>query len=263
MALKFFWDAENSLTLSGTDYSSGDTTGTNTGTSFAAGAAKTGSYGVSCPITTTTNIAFTATNIWPSAGTPSASAGCVGFWAQPATGEFNNGQNLFRCFGSTTGDKISIEGSLTNAVSINCESVSGGGVLEVVSANNSNPAGAWRFIVGRWDIAGDKLAIEVYSDAGGGTLTPVSVVETTSLGLVAQSTAFATLQFAMHPASDTADDNYYDHFLISDAYAAPLQSNAFITDYANYSESAGHPAASRTRGIPGMSTIASPFGRGW
>ena len=26
---------------------------------------------------------------------------------------------------------------------------------------------------------------------------------------------------------------------------------------------AGHPALSRTRGIPGMNTIASPFGRGW
>jgi len=115
--------------------------------------------------------------------------------------------------------------------------VTGGGVFEVVSANNSNPAGAWRFIIGRWDIAGNKLAIEVYSDAGNGTLTPVSVVETTSLGLVAQSTAFVNMQLAMHPGSDAADVYYFDHFLVSDVYDAPLQNNAFITDYLDYTES--------------------------
>lgn len=240
MALKFFYSAENSLTLSETDYSSGDTTGTNTGTTFSGGSAKTGVYGVESAASTLTNILFSATDIWPSAATPANSAGSFAFWLQVVSAVLGNGIiGGFRCSGTTTADRISVEGYTGNAIQITCGTTTGGASIKIPTVADTMPAGAWRFVVGRWDIPNGKLAIEVYSDAGGGTLTQVDAQEQTGLALSTTylpATAFQNLRLADHSPSEDAPF-YCDHFLISDLYSAPLQNNAFITAAANYSES--------------------------
>ena len=237
MALKFFYDAENSATLSGTDYSSGDTTGTNTAATFSGTAAKSGSYGIESAASTATNILFNAASIWPSAATPSASAGSMGLWFQMTTGSMGNALAFgIRCSGSSTSDRIGFEGLTGAKASIVCGNATN---VQRTSLAGALSAATWYFLVGRWDIANGKLAIEIYTDAGGST-TLVEAVEDTGLALSSTylpASAFANLQTALHSASE-ADPMYSDHFLISDSYSAPLQNNAFITDYVNYSESA-------------------------
>lgn len=238
MALKFFYGAENSATLSGADYSSGDTTGTNTAGTFDGGAAKTGSYGYSAAASTTTNVSFDASSIWPSAATPASSAGSMGFWHQATSGSPNNGIPFgMRCHGTTTPDAITFMGLTGGLLSLACLRQPNGKVT--VDTTASLTAATWYFLVGRWDIANNKMTIEIYTDAGGGSTALVESVEGTGLAMSTTylpSTAFQTFQVGLHNSAET-DPMYSDHFLVSDAYDAPLQNNAFITDYANYSES--------------------------
>jgi hypothetical protein len=119
---------------------------------------------------------------------------------------------------------------------MHCGNAANGHAL--ASSTAALSAGTWYFLVGRWDIPNNKMAIEIYTDAGGGSLSLVEAVEATGLALSTTylpASAFANLQVGYHSSAES-DPLYSDHFLISDVYGAPLQNNAFITDYANYSE---------------------------
>lgn len=254
MALKFFYDAENSTTLSGTDYSSGDTTGANTATTFAAGSAKTGSYGLSSAASTQTSLIYDASSIWPSAATPANSAGAMAFWMQSTTGSMNNGSAFgMRCTGASSADRIGFQGLTGAGVSLIVATATGPASTLCSTTAVTMSAATWYFVVGRWDIPTGKLGIAVYTDAGGSTLAEVETpVEVTGVALSTTylpSTAFENLVLALHSSAET-NPLYTDHFLVSDNYDAPLQNNAFITDYANYSESTIKAFQYRARANP-------------
>ena len=246
MALKFFWRCEGT-TLDGTDdyYGAGDNTATVTGAGFtvpSATAAKIGSNGILAPASITGNAAFTATNLWPSAGTPSGSAGSFAFWFKTVSAWTTTDAVVrgLRCIGSTNNDAVRIqtEASANNRISLALQTTGGGGTYELPVTSGTFAADTWYYVVGRWDYANDKAAINVYTDAGGSTLADFASASDTGTDLngYIPATNFATLQCGAHSASQT-QDVHSDHYIVSDNYDAPLQNMAFITSATQYSES--------------------------
>lgn len=245
MALKFFWRCEGT-TLDATDdyYGSGDNTATVTGAGFtvpSATAAKIGSNGILAPASITGNAAFTATNLWPSASSPGASAGSFAFWFKVvSTWTTTDGLVLgLRCIGSTNNDAVRIQtDTVGNRISLALQTTGGGGTYELPVTSGTFAADTWYYVVGRWDYANDKAAIEVYTDAGGSTLAAFASASdiVTNLNPYIPATNFATLQCGAHSATQT-HEVHSDHYIVSDNYDAPLENMAFITSATQYSES--------------------------
>jgi hypothetical protein len=272
MALKFYWGLENnSTTLGSSDYSAGDTIAdTHTGNTFGAAGAKLGSYGLIGASGSAANTGFDATTgILGTSGEIDQAVGSCGYWWQAETvfpgNNLANGVRLYNTAVANGLRVMSVTGSKLRLLGQNA----GAETVQAAPATALS-AGTWYFLICRWDVAGDKIKFEIYEDAGGSTLSLTDSAETTSgVQTVLNETdfggagaAFEFIQFGVK-SSSTASRIFTDNILVCDTYDALIQSNAFITDYSQYSDSVGHPAQSRARGIPGMNTIASRFGRGW
>lgn len=272
MALKFYWGLEaNSTTLGASDYSAGDTVAdTHTGNTFGAAGAKLGSYGLIGASGSAANTGFNAeTGILTASGQIGSAVGSCGYWWQAETvfpgNNLANGFRLYRTAVANGLRVMSVTGSKLRLLAQN----PGAEQVEAAPAAALS-TGTWYFLVPRWDVPNDKIKLEIYEDAGGSTLSLTDEAETTTgIQTVLNETdfggagsAFEFIQFGVK-SSGTASRIFTDNIIVCNTYDALIQNNAFITDYSQYSDSVGHPAQSRSRGIPGMNTIASRFGRGW
>jgi hypothetical protein len=239
MSLRFFYDAENSNNLSGTDYSSGDTTGSNANTTFLGAAGKTGAYGLTQAANTAGSITFTATNITPNAAQPNISVGAMSCWFKWLTGSLANGSVVaMRTYGANTADRLAFEGISTGGMLFKCANGSTSAAVSANIAQGTLSAATWYYMIGRWDIPGGKLKIEMYTDAGNNSLSLVSANEISAALSTTYciSSAFTVINVGVHSSAE-GDVFYTDHFMMADTYDAPLQENAFITNANNYSES--------------------------
>ena len=239
MALKFYWRCE-SATFAAQDYSAGDTTPTNSNQTYGTDGAKIGTNGLIGAVSVNGSSTFDPSAILANSADIDTSVGAVGYWWKAETTFPGNGLvNGFRTYVTSTTRKMNVQ-SVTGS---KLKFIVGNPVPESAEAAPATALSAnlWYFIVARWDVPGDKIALEIYTDAGGSSLTLVDSAETTSgISAVVNSTdmgaaTWGFLQFNVR-ADAWAQRGFTDNVILCDTYSAPIQNNAFITDYASYSE---------------------------
>ena len=265
MALKFYWRGE-SATFGAEDYSAGDTTPTGSNLTYGTDGAKIGTNGLIGAASVSSNASFTATDILANTADVDTAVGSAGYWWKQETTLGGNGLvHGFRIYSNNTTKAFDVMTTTGGKLSLWCRNV----VVEAlqITVPTAISADTWYFVVVRWDVPNDKMKLEIYTDAGGSTTALLDEIEATSgVAAVVNSTDFGASAFTLlqwNVKASSSGRAFSDNMMLSDNYDAPLQNNAFITDYANYSESVGQPTRSRARGIPGMNNIGSRFGRGW
>lgn len=242
MSATFFWRCEGT-TLDGTDdFSLGDTTASliNSG-SISATAVRVGTNGLLAPATFAGGAAFNLANSGIFNGTLTAPSDLVTSFAF----SFKWVTSIYGTAGSVIGFKF--QGTAAND-HLQVQSTTGGTDLTLRSRNATNGsadlttaggvlvADAWYGCVCRVDYANDKRSIEIYNASG----TLVDSASDTSTDLSANVPAdiktTAGLVLGQKPASH-GNDAYFDNFMISTVYDAPLQNNLTIASYTSYSES--------------------------
>lgn len=240
MALKFYWRCESG-TFAAQDYSSGDDTPGNSNQTYGTAGAKVGTNGLIAAASLAGSATFDPATILANSASIDTSVGSAGYWWKAETTFPANGlTHGLRIYGNVVASGLRVR-SVTGS---KLQLLANNPVPESATASPAAAlsAGTWYFIVVRWDIPGDKMALEIYEDAGGGTVSLTTSAETTSgISTVINSTdigvsTWTGLQWNVHDASN-AQRTFTDNCFISDVYNAPLQSNAFITDYTTYTES--------------------------
>lgn len=247
MALKFYWGIEsNSDTLGAADYSAGDTVATPSNTSYGADGAKIGSYGIISAASVAANTSFDATTgILKASGDIDTAVGSCGYWWKAETTFPGNAlANGLRVHSGTVGNGFRVQ-SLT------------GPKLQLIAQNPisqfayASPtatlsANTWYFVIVRWDVPGNRMSLELYTDGGASTLAALangSNENTADVAGVLNSTdfstsAFTTIQFGVK-SSSTAVRTFTDNIIVCDTYDAKIENNAFITSYTQYSDAVG------------------------
>ena len=264
MALKFYWRCESS-TFTGDDYSSGDNTPTDSNITYGTDGAKVGTNGMISAASVAAQSVFTASGILANSGDIDTSVGSCGYWWKAETAFPGSGlTNGFRIYYSAVGNGMYVETRSGNFLRFELANP----VPESMTAceiDTALSADTWYFIVVRWDIPNDRVKLEVYTDAGGGTLNLVDSSEVTSgVSAVINSTdlggsTWTAIQWGVK-ASSTAYRTFTDNIILSDVYNAPIQGNAFITTDGDYTESTAtkylkvltHSSAAGASGVGGI-----------
>lgn len=233
MALRFFYRCEAENQVSPYDYSAGDTTGSliNSGV-FSVEAARVGSFGLLRPASVAGGCNFTPTNIIPEIIASPASANVsMGFWFRPVGSVYATALNTaFRFRGTSSDDYISFSYQPTGGFGFGMKESAGLTAVAVVVPSGTIVADNWYFMVGRIDIPGDRLTIEVYDEnvrlLSSNTITsdlapyvPVDIIAASNgmnLGYGPGGHAFAT---------------HHDNFMVGDNYDEPLQKYALFHSY--------------------------------
>lgn len=248
MALKFYWRCESTdLDTGSGDYSAGDTTAQAVGTmpAYNSTAVKVGTNGMYCVASSQRGAGFSllaAGEIIKNVKADGASAESsivfsAGWWVNFKTSVgLSPGGNFggLRLVGDGS-NHIEVEGASTTTLRLSIRATSQSDKFAALTTALS--ADTWYGIVVRVDAAANKFAIELYNASA----TLIEAVENTSETLGAQmpwfTSASAGLQLGCL-ASRAAGDTYYDNFIISDAYNAPIAANLGITHSNQYSEAA-------------------------
>lgn len=233
MALRFFWGLEaNSNTLGSNDYTVGSDSVASDGAgapTFSGTAAKVGSYGLLSSAGNGNKYFSTSSGTVPA----NRLVGSVGFWARWPSAFPTNGLAVgFRFISATAARRIEMQWLTGNQVKLRIGSTSGGNA-DLDTSSLSLSTNAWYFFVFRWDQPNSKRAIEVYDSS----LSLVGSVSDTSTGFTAPEDLVGANGLVFGNSSSSTATMHFDHLLISDVYDAPLQNNAFITAYGDYSES--------------------------
>lgn len=235
MALTFFWRGENSLTLDGThDYSAGATTvsAAQSATFEATSPIKVGSYSLDYPTNTDYHYLST-TSIWDTGANYENS---FGFWFYPTA--WTAGDKIFRFHESAApNDYVSVEhlgtsGTGNLRLSMNEQGI---GQTNVDLNDGDISLNAWYFVICRLDKGNTTARIELYDSS----MTQLDFAENAAVTSSHMVTSINELFFG---ATDSgADPMFMDNIFIANTYAEPLEDNATITSYTNYS--AGTSAA--------------------
>lgn len=212
MAITFFWRCEGTTFDATHDYSAGDSTPNSLGSpSIAAGAAKVGSNGISCPVSATSHYSFDATSIL-------GMVGSAGWWFQvvaslpAAPSAFG-----FQVVGTDTTDLISV--LVLDPDEIQFRNANGGTTSNLVSTAANLVADAWYGVIIRWDFttpASSSKKLEVYDSAG--SLISGLPAELTGADLTTSVPAdLVSIQCGRH-SSGSAVVQYADNFIIGSGY---------------------------------------------
>ena len=241
MALTFFWRCEGT-TLDGTDdYTLGDSTASliNSG-AIEAAAARVGTNGLTAPASAAGGGGFNLADNGIFPGTLASPSDLVCSFAfsmkwDTAVASASGTSAGFKFQGTAANDYIQVlttnPGSnltlgLRNATN---------GLLSLTTTGSAITADNWFGVVCRLNFATDDRKIEIYNAAG----TLVDSAEDTSTDLASYVPAdiktTAGMILGQHSGTH-AQATYFDNFIISDAYDAPLQNNLTITSATEYSE---------------------------
>jgi hypothetical protein len=212
MAITFFWRCEGTTFDATHDYSAGDSTPTSLGTpSIAAGAAKVGSNGISCPVSVTSHYAFDAASIV-------GMVGSAGFWYQAVSANPAAGTLGFQVAGTDTANLMNVLANGTDEIQFR-NALSGSGNNNLTSTAANLAPDTWYGIIIRWDFttpSSSSKKLEVYDSAG--SLLSGLPAELTGTDLSASVPAeLATLQCGRH-SSTSAVVQYSDNFIIGSGY---------------------------------------------
>lgn len=231
MAITFYWRCEGTTFNATHDYSAGDSTPTSLGSpSIAAGAAKVGSNGISCPVSATSHYAFDAASIL-------GMVGSAGYWFKAVTANPASPSVLgFQVVGTDTANLISVLVSGTDEIQFR-NALSGGSASNLISSAADLAPDTWYGIIIRWDFttpSSSSKKLEVYDSAG--SLISGLPSELTGANLSASVPAeLATIQCGRH-SSGSAVVQYSDNFIIGSGYndvtAAMLAYDSY-TDFAS------------------------------
>jgi hypothetical protein len=230
MAITFFWRCEGT-TFDGThDYSAGDSTPTSLGTpSIAAGAAKVGSNGISCPVSATSHYSFDI-------GSISGMVGSAGYWfktvsAYPAAGAVCG----FQIVGATTTNLLNVQASGTDELTFRNAQAGGSGSSLTTSGANLAPD-TWYGVIVRWDFtvpSSSSKKLEVYDSSG--NLLAGMPTELSGTNLASSAPIeLTTVQCGRH-SSTSAVVQYADNFVISDAYDEVTAAMLAYDSYTDFS----------------------------
>jgi len=232
MAVTFFWRAE-AETLSGVDdFSAGDTTGAAAGAAaISVVAAKLGTNGVLAP-GSSDFYRFDSSGIY-------SNVGCMGNWIQWKSAIPNAGLNANGVQFVQEADVANIINFRTLGVSpnfdIRLQIRKTGAVANFVATSGLSVAlDTWYFIIGRWDVPGDKCKIEVYNSAG--TLITSTEDTGTDLGPFEPSVIDG---IRIGNSSSHASNIWFDSIMIANTYAEPLQNYLAYTSYTQISGGGG------------------------
>lgn len=212
MAITFYWRCEGT-TFSGThDYSAGDSTPTSLGSpTIAGGAAKVGSFGISCPVSVTSHYEFDATSIL-------GMVGSVGYWFQAVSANPASGTAYgFQAVGTDTTDLIAVYASGTDEIQF--RNSNSGTNSNLTSTSADLVAGNWYGVIIRWDFttpSSSSKKLEVYNSAG--SLISGLPAELTGANLTTSVPAdLVSIQCGRH-SSGSAVVQYADNFIIGSGY---------------------------------------------
>lgn len=227
-ATVFFWRAEGTALDATHDFSAGDTSATASGSvSISNTAARTGTNGILRATTTASSYDFDATSIWPSAATPANSVFSFAYSFQHQTSVAGNSLVMgLRARDGSNNDSIQVNTAASGqGAGANLILRIGNGTTATTMTTDSAgmTAGNWYAVVVRVDIPNDDRKIEIY-DAAGALLDSAEDLAT-DLGTHAP-TDINLLQLGTGSATMT-HDTWFDTFIISDVYAAPLEN--FLT----------------------------------
>jgi len=223
--LTLFWRCE-SETLDGThDYSAGDTTwSVQAGTpTLEAGAARVGSNGFN----------FDAVDMYllDLANIYDRDIGSFGLWLKfttASTGEFL----VFRSnLGASTGSQAYRYDGLDIQMITNENGGAARSSFFATTGNTYTPVSDWYFVVGRWDWGGSRRKIEIYNNSMTLIDSAFSDEPYHRVGVGTEGHIFAIRLGSYGGASA----GYIDNFFISQNYDEPIQDNALITSYTEYS----------------------------
>lgn len=242
MSATLIWRCEGT-TLDGTDdYTLGDSTASliNSGVIEAA-AARVGTNGLTAPASFAGGATFNLANNGIFPGTLASPADLVCSFAfsmkwATAVAATSGASVGLKFQGTVANDYIQVlttnPGSnltlgLRNATN---------GLLSLTTSGGTITADAWFGVVCRLNFATDSRKIEIYDASG--VLVDSAVDTATDLAsyVPADIKATAGLILGQHPGAH-AQATYFDNFLISTDYNAPLQNNLVITSATQYTES--------------------------
>lgn len=246
MALRFFWRCESTdLDTGNGDYSAGDTIAQAVGTmpAYNTTAVKVGTNGMYCVASSQRAAGFALLangEIIDGVIADGSSAEqyivfSAGWWVHYATSAtLSTGLNVggMRLVGDGS-NHVEVEAASTTALRLAIRATSQSDKFATLTTSLS--ADTWYGVVIRVDAPGNKFAIELYNASG----TLIEAVENTGATLGAQMPWFISTSTGIQlgcAASRTAGDTYYDNFIISDQYAAPIAANLSITHQNQYSE---------------------------
>jgi hypothetical protein len=229
MAITFFWRCEGTTFDATHDYSAGDSTPTALGTpSIAAGAAKVGSNGISCPVSDTSHYGFDAASIL-------GMVGSAGWWfkavsANPASGSAYG----FQTVGTDTTDLIAVFSSSTDEIQF--RNANSGTNSNLTTSGATLVAGNWYGVIIRWDFttpSSSSKKLEVYDSAG--SLISGLPAELTGADLTTSVPAdLVSIQCGRH-SSGSAVVQYADNFVIGSAYADVTPAMLGYSTYVDFS----------------------------
>ena len=246
-----YWRVEGTtLSSPASDYSAGDTSASATGGgAISATGALAGSNGIST---------VDGNDFWDldSATIYSGTAGSMGFLFRfpsvwPSSGDVFGPQLRNSSAGNNT---ISFRGDSTNRFELRIGQ-SGGSTLDYNLTGSYSTATTY-FAVGRWDIANDKRAIEVYSVSAGACSLLESREDTTTDLAGASPTSLNQIRTG---ATTYAGVVYVDNVFVSTEYDEPLQDYCGITAFAP-THSAGPTVGTKTNTTIPISWTASQKG---
>ena len=240
MALKFYWRCESG-TFAAQDYSAGDSTPSTSNQTYGTAGAKIGTNGLIAAVSVAGAATFDAGTIIANSSDVDTSVGAAGYWWKCETAWPPNGLvHGFRLYHTLTSKGLRVQSVTGSKLRFRATD----NVTSVDAAPTATlSVGTWYFVIVRWDIPNDKIKMELYTDGGGGTLTPVTngsaeitsgvnaIISAANLG----GSTWTSVQWNVHDAS-YGDRSFSDNAMYCDTYTAKVESNAFITDYVNYSE---------------------------
>lgn len=229
MTVQFFWRCEGTTLDATHDYSAGDTTASATGAvSISATAALVGSNGI---LTVDGNDFYD----FDATGINDGTVGAIGFLfrfpsAWPSSGDVFGVSLRNSSSGNNT---IQFRGDSTNRFELRIGQA-GGSTLDYNLIGGLSTATTY-LAVGRFDIANDKRAVEVYSVSGSVSL--IEAREDTSTDL--SGAAPSGINQIRIGATTYAGVVYIDSVMIADAYDEPLADYALYTSYTQFTPSGG------------------------
>lgn len=237
MALRFFWRCESEALNSTHDYSAGDTTGSliNNG-AISSVAKRTGSFGLLRLASSAGGCNFTPTNIIPEIIASPASANVsMGFWFKPVGAVYNFALNTgFRFRGTLADDYISFSYQPSGGFGFGMKESGGGTAVAATVPAGTVTADNWHFMVGRLDVPGDRIKLEVYDvnldliDSGTVTSDLASFVPVDIVG------ASNGMNCGYGPGGH-GYQTHHDLFMVGDNYDEPLQKYAEFHSYTQLS----------------------------